>query len=257
MKKMFTLVESRILLLVLMLCCSISNVQADEDGLLYQQYPITVEKAGLLNTKIGNTKKYKLTNIKISGELNAKDIQFIREMAGCYNNTYGSKYEGHLQILDLTDASFVGTNNYFTVYDANGSTVTASLTDDKSAGDYTFSYLSNLQEIKLPSNTVSIGVNAFAGCNNLSSITLSDGLESIGSRAFQNCVSLTSFAIPAGVAVLSDCVFKGCINLETVELSSTLTSINDSTFYGCEKLISLTIPESVISIGSYAFYNCI
>lgn len=256
MKKMFTLVESRILLLVLMLCCSISNVQADKDGLLYQQYPITVEKAGLLNTKIGNTKKYKLTNIKISGELNAKDIQFIREMAGCYNNTYGSKYEGHLQILDLTDASFVGTNNYFTVYDANGSTVTASLTDDKSAGDYTFSYLSNLQEIKLPSNTVSIGVNAFAGCTNLSSITLSDGLESIGSRAFQNCVSLTSFAIPAGVAVLSDCVFKGCINLETVELSSTLTSINDSTFYGCEKLISLTIPESVISIGSYAFYNC-
>ena len=256
MKKLFTLQKGRILLLVLMLCLGFSKVLADEDGLLYQQYPITVEKAGLLNTKIGNTKKYKLTNVKISGELNAKDIQFIREMAGCYNNTYGSKYEGHLQILDLTDASFVGSYNSFTVYDGKGYTATASLTDDKSVGSYTFSYLPNLQEIKLPSNTTAIGVSAFAGCTNLPSITLPDGLESIGSRAFQDCVGFTSFAIPSGVEVLSDGVFKGCTNLETVELPSALTSINGSAFYGCEKLVSLTIPKSVTSIGSYAFYNC-
>ena len=50
MKKLFTLQKGRVLLLVLMLCLGFSKVLADEDGLLYQQYPITVEKAGLLNT---------------------------------------------------------------------------------------------------------------------------------------------------------------------------------------------------------------
>ena len=255
MKKLFTPPKSRILLLVLLLCCSVLNVLADEGDLLYQQYPITVEKAGILNTKIGSTKKYKLTNIKITGELNAKDVQFIRELAGCYNG-YDSKYDGHLQILDLTDVTFVGSYNSFTVYDSKGNTATASLTDDKSIGNYTFSYLPNLQDIKLPSNTVSIGVGAFAGCTNLPSISLPDGLESIGSRAFQDCVSLTSFVIPSGVEVLSDDIFKGCTNMETVELPSSLTSIGGSAFYGCENLSSLTIPEEVTGIGSYAFYNC-
>ena len=43
--------------------------------------------------------------------LNIDDIQFIREMAGCYYDTKGHKYDGHLRYLDISGATLTNTDN--------------------------------------------------------------------------------------------------------------------------------------------------
>ena len=84
MKKLFTLQNGRILLLVLMLCFGFTKVQADDSGLITEQIKINVVKAGTLCDRIKSDLKYKITSLKLSGKLNIDDIQYIREMAGFY-----------------------------------------------------------------------------------------------------------------------------------------------------------------------------
>ena len=67
MKKLFTPPKGRILLLVLVLCCSILNVLADDSGLITGQVKINVVTAGELSKRIKSDQKYKITNLKLSG----------------------------------------------------------------------------------------------------------------------------------------------------------------------------------------------
>ena len=57
------------------------SIQA-ADGLITKQITIKLEKAGTLPDKIGSSKKYKITNLKIIGEINGTDLTMISEMAG-------------------------------------------------------------------------------------------------------------------------------------------------------------------------------
>ena len=256
MKKLLTPPKSRILLLVFMLYCSISNVLADDSGLITEQVNINVVTAGELSKRIKSDQKYKITNLKLSGYLNIDDIQFIREMAGCYYDEKKSKYDGHLKELDLQDASFVGSNKKFTVYNG-GSSYTATLYNANSVGDYTFSYLPRLQKIILPDNGTSIGDYTFKGCTNLNSLLLPSGLTSIGDYAFDGCVGLTSLRLPSGLAFIDDYAFCNCSNLTNVQLPSRLTSIANGVFYGCKSLTSLELPSGLTSIGKDAFNQCV
>lgn len=256
MKKLLTPPKSRILLLVFMLYCSISNVLADDSGLITEQVNINVVTAGELSKRIKSDQKYKITNLKLSGYLNIDDIQFIREMAGCYYDEKKSKYDGHLKELDLQDASFVGSNKKFTVYNG-GSSYTATLYNANSVGDYTFSYLPRLQKIILPDNGTSIGDYTFKGCTNLNSLLLPSGLTSIGDYAFDGCVGLTSLRLPSGLAFIDDYAFCNCSNLTNVQLPSRLTSIANGVFYGCKSLTSLELPSGLTSIGKNAFNQCV
>ena len=60
-------------------------IHAADGDLITKQITIKLEEAGTLPSKIGDTKKYKITNLKIMGEINGTDLRFIREMAGCGN----------------------------------------------------------------------------------------------------------------------------------------------------------------------------
>ena len=111
MKKLFTLQKGRVLLLVLMLCLGFSKVLADDSGLITEQVKINVVEAGTLCDRIKSDLKYKITSLKLSGKLNIDDILYIREMAGCYYDTKGSKYDGHLEDLDISDVTLIGTDN--------------------------------------------------------------------------------------------------------------------------------------------------
>ncbi len=106
---------------------------------------------------------YKITNLKITGSLNADDIRFIRKMAGCYYNGNGSKYDGHLQYLDLGSLSQISYVHSFVVYDENGyrSTLNDCL--------FPLAYLYNLKtvvlpNIQIPDNVTYIGKYAFFYC---------------------------------------------------------------------------------------------
>ena len=79
-----------------MLLGCLSLYAADND-LITRQITITLEKAGTLPDRIESSEKYKITNLKIIGEINGTDLNMIREMAG--GNYTGNSTDGKLSVL--------------------------------------------------------------------------------------------------------------------------------------------------------------
>ena len=255
MKKLFTLQKGRILLLVLMLCLGFSKVQADDSGLITEQIKINVVEAGTLCDRIKSDLKYKITSLKLSGKLNIDDIQYIREMAGCYYDTNAFKYDGHLEELDLKDASFVSSDHSIQVYDGSYS-YEAYSGDGHSVGRFAFSFLPCLKKIILPDNVNNIETCAFEGCTDLSFLELSSGLTSIGERAFNDCTGLRSLQLPSGLLSIGNGAFLNCIGLSSLQLPSGLTSIGMNAFSGCSGLTSVSLPSGLTRIPYRTFYGC-
>lgn len=264
MKKLFTLQKGRILLLVLMLCLGFTKVQADDSGLITEQIKINVGEAGTLCDRIKSDLKYKITSLKLSGKLNIDDIQYIREMAGCYYDTKGSKYDGHLEDLDISDVTLIGTDKDVDVYfytTTNGPTPTggsfsADLRTPQTLGNGLFAYLPMLRSVILPKKVQAIGWYTFLMCSQLTSVTLPSDLTTIWGYAFSGCTSLHSMQFPSSLTTIYDCAFQDCTSLVSLQFPSGLTSIGHNAFYGCTSLTSLQFPSNLTSIGASAFAGC-
>ena len=213
--------------LMFMLLGCLSLYAADND-LITRQITIQLEKAGTLPDGIENSKKYKITNLKIIGEINGTDLEMIREMAG--RDASGNSTDGKLSVLDLSEAKIVKGGDYY--------------------------YKDNRNDHYYTSNDV-IGTCAFYGCSGLTSLTLPDGITKIDYSAFYGCSGLTSLTLPAGITWIGAGAFIGCSGLTSLTLPAGITWIDESTFYGCSGLTSLTLPAGITSIGFHAFWRCI
>ena len=158
------------------------SIQAANDDLITKQITIKLDKAGTLPDRIASSKKYKITNLKIVGEINGTDLKFIREMAGCDFN--GKETDGKLSILDLSDAKIVeGGSAYYSDRD-DGFICTS---NDK-LGDYVFNGCSGLTSLTIPSCVTAIGSRAFNDCSGLTSIyAYMEKLPETGSNLFLGC----------------------------------------------------------------------
>lgn len=272
--KHFTLLTGKrhILLVLIMLLCSVRVAYADDSGLVTQQITVNVPTAGTLSKIIQSDKMYKITNLKITGSLNADDIRFIRKMAGCYYNGNGSKYDGHLQYLDLGSLSQISYVHSFEIYDENGYRSTlndclfplAYLYNLKTVvlpnlyKGYNFSLMGcrNLTTAKMPDNLEKIGNNTFKDCSSLVDISLSPTITSIGEYAFSGCSSLTEIQIPANVTYIGQYAFYGCSSLKGINVPTDLVNISASTFEGCANMQYFFNYNYIESIGDRAFAGC-
>lgn len=150
---------------------------------------VTLETAGTLRDKIGSNEKFSITHLKVSGPINTNDIQYLREMAGCYINTYGSKYNASLHHLDLRDASYSGDGPMIEVYGPNGYKRHMYIQAQENAVRTThlFFCLDGLQTVILPNNEEEIGETMFGLCNNLKNIEMSR-VQTIRFDAFSGCI---------------------------------------------------------------------
>ena len=268
-------------------------IHAADGDLITKQITIKLEEAGTLPSKIGDTKKYKITNLKIMGEINGTDLRFIREMAGCDYKGMGT--EGKLVTLDLSEAKIVeGGDFYYGYYDYYDYYDHYYTTSDDVIGDYAFSGCSSLTSLTLPSSVTSIGGHAFAWCSGLTSLTLHSSVTSIGDYAFAWCSGLTSLTLPSSVTSIGGHAFESCSGLTSLTLPSSVTEIDRSAFERCnnlkecnclldsdletclayshddwtkipvdeikyyhngQELTKLEIPSGVDKIGSYSFYK--
>jgi hypothetical protein len=157
-----------------------------------------------------------ITHLTLTGDIDARDIQFMRDSMDVLIN------------LDLSGASIVAYTGmegtyygYDTTYPANEMPLYAfrgkqSLlsfafpSDLTSIGDMAFGNCSGLTSVTLPSGLTSIGYIAFVYCSGLTSVTLPSGLSSIGSYAFSNCSALTEIINqnPVPIAIYPN-VFNG------------------------------------------------
>ena len=230
----------RQLLFVMFMLLGCLSIQAADDDLITKQITVKLEQAGTLSDKIGSSKKYKLTNLKIVGEINGADFALIRDMAGLHND------RGKLSVLDLSEAKVVSggdTSSYYYTYDDH-------------IGGHTFANCVGLTSLTLPSGVTLIDYSAFEGCIGLTSLDIPSGVTEIGSSAFEGCSGLTSLDIPSGVTKIGSSAFSGCSGLTSLDIPSGVTKIGESTFSGCSGLTGLDIPSGVTEIGRSAFSGC-
>ena len=271
------------------------SLYAADNNLTTKQITIKLEKAGTLPDRIASSRKYKVTNLKIIGEINGTDLRMIREMAGI--NSTGDSTDGKLSVLDLSEAKIVEGGDYY-YYDYDNNRNNYYYTSNDVIGDKAFYYCRGLTSLTLPDGITSIGYCAFYGCSGLTSLTLPDGITSIGFWAFRDCSGLTSLTIPAGITSIHSLAFQYCSglkevricindNLDTyltkghpyipvdykyidcdikyyindkeitsIEIPSNVTTLGDYVFQGRRGLTSLNLPADITSIDKYAFSGC-
>ena len=177
------------------------SIQAANDDLITKQITINLDKAGTLPNKIASSEMYKITNLKIIGEINGTDWNMIREMAGRDNRGYGT--EGKLSVLDLSEAKIVkGGDSYYPGDNC--------YTSNDEIGEYAFKDCSRLTSLTLPAGITSIGEYAFYGCSGLTSLNLPAGITEIGESTFSDCSGLTSLTLPDGITDIVNDAFSGC-----------------------------------------------
>lgn len=178
-----------------------------------------------------------IANLKITGEINEKDFQFIRDNMEVLSN------------LNLKDA---------TVYE--GEEINK-IPDSALAGKKT------LTTVIFPMNLKIIGNNAFAHTGLIGDLTIPEGVTHIGTNlhegyngggygAFRNCQSLTgNLSLPKSLLYIEAGAFLGAPLSGILSLPDKLEYIGGSAFENCKFSGELKIPESVTDIGESAFAN--
>ena len=208
------------------------------------QATITLEQPGTLSQEISASEKYRITNLKVKGDINGTDLGFLREMAGV--SVTGEKTDGELANLDLSEAKIVsGGDYYYQDYNA-----TKYYTKDDELGVCFFSNCSSLKSITLPGYLKSVGDFAFSDCSSLETLNLPSGITSIGNYAFRYCENLTSLTLPSGLISIGDRAFENCYSLTSLEFPSSLTTLGDLVFAGCYGLTNLTLHSNLTEVKS-------
>jgi len=224
--------KSKIILksLIIISCLLLSlNMKAQDVAIT-----IHVETAGTLPTLIAESKKYQITNLTLTGELNGTDIRYIREMAGRPFDS-NKLTEGELSLLDISNAKIVkgGISYYKLSYDSY-------FTSNNAIGHYAFAG-TRLTKIIVPNSVNTIGEYAFNDCENLISIVIPDNITNIGKYAFWSCAGLKDVIIGNGVASIEYFTFADCKGLTNLTLGDRVSYIGMYAFRACRDLVKVTM----------------
>lgn len=199
--------------------------------------------AGGLSTALTATEKTSITELTITGTIDARDVKIIRD--NITNLTV-------LNISATTINSYTGTAGT----DVLSTTYPANELPKNSFRKSDFTGKSTLKTVILPGSITSIGDKAFEGCIGITGLTMPETVKTIGLFTFYGCSGLTTIKIPNAVTSIGSNAFTGCTRLTSIILSNKITSIGDWTFASCVSLNNITIPNTVTSIGNYAFLGC-
>lgn len=205
---------------------------------------VHVETAGTLENYISTDEKEKLIGLKLTGELNTFDYDFMRTMPA-------------LESVDLAQID----NTTIPASCFKSSTIKTVILplNLEAIPDNAFNR-SSITSIEIPGTVLSIGASAFEGCSWLAgNLVLPEGLQTIGERAFYQCEALTgSLHIPNSVTSLGAYAFYECSGFTgSLTFGTGITTIPEECFKGCSGFTgNLVIPDQVARIENYAFYLC-
>ena len=195
---------------------------------------IDVPTAGTLSTLLTSTEKTTVTNLNLTGFIDAQDVKCLRD---------------EMTVLAVLDLSAVSIN----AYNGNGGTVTSSTSyPANEMPQYSFFTASgvsknSLTTIFLPNSITSIGSLAFYSCSGLTGIVIPNSVTTIGNYAFQSCNGLTSITIGSGVISIGDQAFYHCIGLKIIyTLNPTPPTLGGLTF-GWNYISIVYVPASAVA----------
>lgn len=225
----------------------------DPEALITEPVSIHVQTAGTLHNMLDCFRRYRIQNLKVTGNINDADIHTIRKMSGYIDPGAYMRYDGRLQHLDLSGATIVTDDWDFATCRLTSVALPTGLT---AIPNQAFAECNELESAPIPQGVTSIGYDAFGNCHKLASITLPAGLTNLQSGAFFGCASLTSIVIPSGVQVIEGKTFSYCTGLKSLTLQEGLIDIYDYAFTGCTLLTTITLPSTLGTICDAAFYRC-
>ena len=197
--------------------------------------------AGTLNSLLTTTEKNTISDLTITGFIDASDFKTMRDSITV------------LSFIDLSEAVVVAYNGTKGTIPGYDSYPANELPEDAFNNLTYYNGKVTLTNIKLPVGITSIGNSAFQSCSYLTSINIPGSVTSIKDYAFSYCRNLTSINISGSVTSIGDYAFSYCRNLTSINISGSVTSIGYNAFYNSGSLASVTIPASVTSIGKTAF----
>jgi hypothetical protein len=223
--------------------------------------------AGGLVTALTTVELSTITNLTISGTINARDFKIMRDSmpnletvdlsnsgivyytgslgtAGDYSYTY--------PVNEIPQSAFFNSNSYAGKILLKTIILPASAT---SIGSSAFQYCTGLTGISIPNSVTSIGGSAFQGCSGLTGIKIPDSLTTLGDNAFQYCSGLTGLIIPDSLTSINWYAFSNCTNLKSVTLGKSLATVNYSAFKDCTSLTNVIMKNSLKTIGDHTFDN--
>ena len=207
---------------------------------------IVVSTAGTLTTLLSADEKASITQLTVTGKLNARDFKCFRDEII------------NLAVLDISATTidyysgFQGTRwGYNLVYPANEIPQWSFYDPDPIFSKPKLT----LKTIKLPPSLISIGKGAFSNCTKLTQIIIPEKVMTIGSSAFSMCESISNLIIPNSVNEIGDGAFSACGGLKTLMLGDGLVSIGPFAFSGCEQLTTITcLSYPAPTLGFYCFF---
>lgn len=216
-----------------------------------REYVIINSTAGHLKDSItaANKDYTQLRNLKITGRINTKDFEFMRDSMD------------NLQSLNMKEvrvSGFMGSKPWEKGDAAND----FEERDDIITGS-AFNEKASLLRVVLPDTLKGIGECAFRNCVNLTgSIIIPEGVTEIGPSAFLWCTSLTgTLSLPStleyiggGGAVDIHGAFNDCHFTCELKLPNNLKYIGHNAFAGNSGYYgTLVLPENLEFIGDFAF----
>ncbi|WP_297113198.1 leucine-rich repeat domain-containing protein [uncultured Porphyromonas sp.] len=230
---------------------------------LSAQTTIEVTEPGSLQKKLSETTE--LSNLVITGSLNADDFGALRKTAGITTLDLsgvavvaGGSYEGNPYLSEKVE-TVPGTMPGYFLFAGELAESLTTITLPNSVTRLGTRCLQNggkLTEIHLPSGLSYVGELSFGWCESLEAIELPESIDSLGSSAFEGCKLLAQVEIPSEVSYIGKSLFQDCAALSKVTLPATMREISFSTFKGCTSLEELDLPEMLSTIGVSAFEGC-
>ena len=227
--------KEKLLLIILILCFSLLG-QA--------QVLKTVDiGAGGLSAALTAAEKTTVTNLTITGTIDARDFKTMRDDIPL------------LAKLDISGATIVA---YSGTDGPAGSTITTYLANAIPA--YAFFNTSgvgktSLTSIILPASLIEIMPQALR-LTGLTSVTIPEGVTKVGQASFAYCSNLAAVSLPSTLTTIEAAGFFLCTKLTSVVLPSSLTTIAADGFNGCTGLSSIIIPNSMTTMGTGVFTGC-
>lgn len=240
---------------------------------------VHLEKAGTLSKYINYRDKRELKSLKITGELNAKDVDdVLDDMCSSEGNYVGDAPNDEwvtniedspkLRILDMSECRYVDGDNFsymgwYTLLEYLA--FPQGITDVCDEDDTGYKCAANLHTIILPDGLKII--RGFNGCENLTNITLPESIEEIGNYAFTGCCKLTKLHIPRNVKNISGDAFSqtGIVSFDLDNNNPYFTVVDGVLFskdlktlvaFSAATLQHYDIPCGTETIGAGAFYGC-
>ena len=234
----------------------------------------------------------KVTNLKITGEINYVDFYFMRDSMKALE----ALNMKDVKIIDdiIPDRAFLNTKiNYIVLPDKlkkiendafcscpllgslnipegvevievnafRSTKLDGTLTLPstlKKIGEWAFQSTPFTGKLTLPEGLEIIEHNAFGYCKGFyGELHLPNSLKSIGYEAFLDCSGLTgSLTIPQSITVIYREAFNGCGFNGNLFLHDGITDIQSGAFGNCKFKGELSLPKNLKTIESYAFRNC-